>query len=318
MTAILIRRWQRWNIKVLMALVALAVYHNSLRVCTYLLRAALVPPSLSLWRKLYDEGDSSSFLHVTGLKREAFDHLLYVVIPPCHKICRRRRGRPWSLPPDGMLWLLLCYLVSQMTLKWLCLIFGITPTPCSRILKRILCMTVKRLHLHPIARIKFPNEQKMRWFADMISLREPTIANIIGFMDGLGLATEMTSERLQQNPYYCGYDCDTMVNNVLVFGRDGKVFFCAINYPGSWSDGTLTARFFTHIKERIGDYKICVDQGFPRSGDATGILVGPIPERSARRLHSSARDNLIRLSNVHTSLRQASEWGMRGLQGTFP
>ena len=61
-------------------------------------------------------------------------------------------------------------------------------------------------------------------------------------MDGLGLVTEMTSERLQQNAYYCGYNCDTMVNNVLVFGPDGKVFFCAINYPGSWSDGTLTAQ----------------------------------------------------------------------------
>ena len=73
-----------------------------------------------------------------------------------------------------------------------------------------------------------------------------------------------------------------------------------------------------HIKERIGDYKICVDQGFPRSGDATGILVGPIPERSACRLHPLVRDNLIRLSNVYTSLRQASEWGMCGLQGTFP
>ena len=47
-------------------------------------------------------------------------------------------------------------------------------------------------------------------------------------------------------------------------------------------DGTLTTHFFLHITERIGDYKICVDQGFPRSEDATGILVGPIPERSAR------------------------------------
>ena len=88
MIAIFIRRWQRWSIKVLMALVVLAVYHNSLRVRTYLLWAALVPPSLSPWCKLYDEGDSSSFLHVTGLTQEAFDHLLYVVIPPGHKICR--------------------------------------------------------------------------------------------------------------------------------------------------------------------------------------------------------------------------------------
>ncbi len=66
------------------SLVLLACYHNSIRVHSYLLRAALVPPSLSPWHKLYDEGDSSSFLHVTGLTREAFDSLLYVVIPPGH------------------------------------------------------------------------------------------------------------------------------------------------------------------------------------------------------------------------------------------
>jgi hypothetical protein len=205
-----------------------------------------------------------------------------------------------------------------MTTKWLCLIFRIPPSPCSRILKKNLRMTVKRLRFHPLVRIKFPDEQKMQRFAEMISLREPTISNVIGFMDGLGLATEMTDERIQQNAYYCGYDCDTMVNNVLVFGPDGKVFFCAINYPGSWLDGTLTTYLFLHIKERIGDYKIWFNQGFPRSGDTTGILVGPIPERSACRLHPLVRDNLIRLSNVYTALRQVSEWGMHILQGTFP
>jgi hypothetical protein len=143
-------------------------------------------------------------------------------------------------------------------------------------------MTVKWLRYHPLARIRSPDEQKMRWYADIESLRDPTISNVIGFIDGLGLATEMTSKKLQQNAYYCGYDCDTMIDNVLVFGPDGKVFFCAINYPGSWSDGTLTTCIFSHMKEKIADNKICVDQGFPQSGDASGILVGPIPERSAR------------------------------------
>jgi len=135
MAAILTRR-QKWTIKVLMALVLMACYHNSLRVQSYLLRAALVPASLLPWSKLYDEGDSSSFLHVTGLTREAFNSLLYVVIPPGHSMHWRRRGRPWLLPPDGMLGLLLCYLGSQKTIKWLCLIFGITPLPCSCILKK--------------------------------------------------------------------------------------------------------------------------------------------------------------------------------------
>jgi hypothetical protein len=134
MAAILNRR-QKWTIKVLTALVLMACYHNSLRIRSYLLRAALVPPFLSPWRKLYDEGDSSSFLHITGLTRVAFDSLLYVVIPPGHSMHRQRRGRPWSLPPDGVSGLLLCYLGSQMTIKCLCLIFRITPLPCSHILK---------------------------------------------------------------------------------------------------------------------------------------------------------------------------------------
>ena len=118
--------------------------------------------------------------------------------------------------------------------------------------------------------------------------------------------------------YYCGYDCKTMINNVMAYGPDGKIIFCAINYPGSWVDGSLTTRFFHHIKSRIRPYKICVDQGFPQSGEAHGILVGPVPQRTARRLHHDVMDYLIHLSNVYTSLWQASEWGMRGLQGSFP
>jgi len=70
--------------------------------------------------------------------------------------------------------------------------------PCSRILKKILRMTVKRLRFHPLARIKFPDEQKMQQFAEMISIREPMISNIIGFMDGLGLATEMQMKELSR------------------------------------------------------------------------------------------------------------------------
>jgi hypothetical protein len=35
-------------------------------------------------------------------------------------------------------------------------------------------------------------------------------------------------------------------------------------------------------------------------------------------LHHSVHDHLICLSNVYTSLWQASDWGMRGLQGTIP
>ncbi len=105
------------------------------------------------------------------------------------------------------------------------MIFGIAPLLCSRILKKILHMNLKQLHFHPLARTIFPDEHNMQQFAEMISLREPMILNVIVFVDGLGFMTEMTDKRLQQNAYYFGYDWDTMVNNVLVFGSDGKVVF---------------------------------------------------------------------------------------------
>ena len=65
-------------------------------------------------------------------------------------------------------------------------------------------------------------------------------------------------------------------------------------------------------------FKICVDQGFPRSGDADGILVGPYSQRSAARLSPILRPYLLKLSDAYVSLRQASEWEMRGLQGSLP
>jgi hypothetical protein len=45
---------------------------------------------------------------------------------------------------------------------------------------------------------------------------------------------------------YNVYHSDTMVNKVSVYGPDGKVFLCAINFPRSWHDGSLTMNVFMH------------------------------------------------------------------------
>eukprot|EP00804_Cyclotella_cryptica_P001714 CCRYP_009082-RA/>CCRYP_009082-RA protein AED:0.07 eAED:0.07 QI:0/-1/0/1/-1/1/1/0/232 len=158
----------------------------------------------------------------------------------------------------------------------------------------------------------------MELFALMVNSREAAIDDVIGFMDGLALKTECTSERVIQNAFYSGYECDTTVNNVFTYGLDGKVFLAALNFPGSWADGSLCVRFLNSIRRRIGHYKICLDQGFPQSGDAWNISVGPMNERSARRLHPGMCEYMLRVSNVCTSLRQSSKWGMRALQASFP
>jgi len=97
---------------------------------------------------------------------------------------------------------------------------------------------------------------------------------MIGFMDGLSLTSECTSEVLEQNSMYNGYHSDIMVNNIVAYGLDGKVFLCGIKH-----DGMISANILPHICKMIGSYKMCVDQSFPRSGDAGLILVSPITQR---------------------------------------
>jgi hypothetical protein len=201
----------------------------------------------------------------------------------------------------------------------LCLIFGIPPSVCSRVINIMLKRTVQLLSRdHPLARVQFPDDAKMRDFANMVKWREPMVNDIIGFLDTVLFLVQCTDKQITQNVMYCGYNSDTMVNNVFAFGPDGKVFFAAVNIPGSWADGSLTARFLPYIKRKIGAYKFCVDQGFPWSGDAHGTFVDPVTKWQAQCLHCDIRNYLLKISNVHTLLQQASKWGMHGLQGTFP
>ena len=74
-----------------------------------------------------------------------------------------------------------------MNYKYLCLIFGVTPNACSCMLKNMLKLVVRQLQYHPLARIKFPSPDKIQLFASMINNREPSIDDVIGFMDGVSL-----------------------------------------------------------------------------------------------------------------------------------
>ncbi len=193
----------------------------------------------------------------------------------------RQVGRLRSLRPDGYLGLVLFYFGSTMSYKHLCLIFGITPLVCSRVICYMLRLVVLRLSDHPIAQVRFLDPEKMWQFAEMVQLRAPIVSDVIGFMDGVSIPTECTDERIEQNAFYCGYDCDTMVNNVFAYGLDGKVFFAAINFPGSWADGALTARFLHALKKKLGIIRSASTRGSP--GAVTRTEPWSVPSLKGRR-----------------------------------
>ena len=294
-------------------------YYNSIRDRGNLYRQAVVFPQHSAWQHLYDNADDKSFLLITGVSQEVF-HMLLNILYPHRSVdsAGRRRGRPRSLLPHAELGLFLFFISSTMNIKHLCLIFGSVPSVCSRSLTKLLKLIPRKLGNHPFAKIEFPSQEKMTTWAKMIQQREPIAHDVIGFMDGLSLHSECSPDTFEQNAMYNGYHSDTMVNNVFAYGTNGTVFLCTLNFVGSAHDGSLAANLLPTIRNRIGPFKICVDQGFPRTGDADGILVGPYSKRSAASLAPILREHLLRLSNSYVSLRQASEWGMRGLQGSFP
>ena len=128
----------RRRLDIMLRLVLLLQYHNSIRDRHYLHRLAIVQPRELPWVKLYMSADDSSFLHMTGLNRQSFTVLLEYIFDLEAIVRCRRRGRPRSLSPDGYLGLLLFYLGSMMTDKHLCLIFGITPSVCNRAINSML------------------------------------------------------------------------------------------------------------------------------------------------------------------------------------
>jgi hypothetical protein len=52
--------------------------------------------------------------------------------------------------------------------------------------------------------------------------------------------------------------------------------------------------------------------------EAFDVLVGPMSNKTARRLSPFLQPYLLQLSNSSMSLQQGSEWVMRWLQGSFP
>ncbi len=106
----------------------------------------VLSPAVSPWARLYQYGDESSFLNLTGLSRLAFNQLFDMLFLDEQM---QRTGRPQLMHPPVQLGLSLFYIGSTMGNKHLCLIFRITPSICSEILNKMLLLVVCNLKQHP-------------------------------------------------------------------------------------------------------------------------------------------------------------------------
>ena len=287
---------------------ALLCYYKRLRSRRYITSSCLPDPKESAWSILWKNGDDLSFISLTGFDRQSFIELHDYIFENYNF---NSTGRKSKLDTHAKLGLLLHFLNSTMKLKTLCQIFGVSQSTVSRELSKMSRLTLDRLYQHPKAKIVWPNQKSKAEFAEMIRSRQPEIENAFGFLDGLALSVECSSE--EQNPYYNGWYSDTSVNNILVFSPFGKVMYAAVNYYGSWHDAHVSSDLLRNYLNDDG-YSLIADSAFPAKGEFKGRILKPIKKLSRDPLVADSQR--IRSSAI-VSLRQAVEWGMRTLQATF-
>lgn len=166
-----------------------------------------------------------------------------------------------------------------------------------------------------LSKVKLPGSDEIKCHQDAIADKYPLLGDVYAVADGLKLYLEQSGDTVIQNMFYNGWTHDHYVSNVFVFSPSGLIVACAINAPGSMHDsqicdwGGIYDRLESMHKKSGG--KVVVDSAFCR-GSYPFLIKSAQDDRSVNSLEEVAR---LRQA---TSVRQAAEWGMRALQGSFP
>ena len=72
----------------------------------------------------------------------------------------------------------------------------------------------------------------MEEYSHMISLRDPSIQNCFGFVDGVWMQVLEPADVEAQNAYYNGWKACCNISNVIVWAPDGCIIWARYNCPG--------------------------------------------------------------------------------------
>ncbi len=270
-------------------------------------------PMISLTRL-----DYNSSLDLHDLFKPIFNnYTLYTKSSFICKLHNKKKGRPRSVTSISCLALVLTWTRTKGALRILQLIFGLTSSPISTWLKFGRRCLIKALFNHPAAKVQLPTGQEIRAFETTIKNKFNLLHNVWGAMDGVKLLIEQTGHGDEQNNFYNGWTHDHYVTNLLLFSPDGKVRGCYLNAPGVLHDSTLATwgNLYDDIDpifERFGSH-VDVDSTFAKANKESMI--------KSQRSNVTMDGFFVQpptFNRQATGCWQFLEWGMRGLQGSFP
>jgi hypothetical protein len=292
-------------------------------------RCALSNPCYSSVKVLLASRNEQAYITFTGLDVAAFEYLLvrfevlysryspYVVdgkIVPLRHERGTKGGRPRTFDAAGCLALILSYTRTRGSVIGLQVMFGASHSVLVLFLKYSMRLLYKILLEEDAAKVCIPSADKIREYQSIIRLNFPALDGAWCVMDGLKLLVQSSGVDVEQNAYYNGWLHDHFVSCVYVFAPSGHIVAQSLNNPGSWHD-SLVALNGNIYNELESVYEACggkcvVDSAFNQKRCPYLIKSGnakPGETAERRRIRCQA-----------TVMRQASEWGMRAIQGSFP
>ncbi|KAG8717044.1 hypothetical protein FRC08_008286 [Ceratobasidium sp. 394] len=267
-----------------------------------------------------------------GLDVPTFNYLLdagfrtgwYGRTIPRSDVNPRGHSRPGrrSLDAEGALGVTLYFLGSIAGEAAIEQIFALVPSTLSRYLEFTIPLLLGVLENNvPEALCVWPNHEEMQESSEIINGRHPMIDGAFGFMDGLNLPCQMSGDPVEQSAMYNGWCQAHVVSNFIVFDPKGMIIRATTNAPGSWHDAKVAAVDIYNmlLDETPENFFIIADSAF-MSND----------EDLAKKIHTPLKQNTIfpgltdeevemewEYSHAIVTARQAVEWGMRAIQGSF-
>lgn len=285
---------------------------------------------ITAWERLRQRGTNSAFLRTMGVTHRSFRWLLDRFGPVYDTTVLARgdvnpRGSPRlgrrSLDAAGALGLVLHYMCTCGDDGVLQVVFGTVPAVTSRVLETGLALLLSVLATERLARITWPDADKMEAFSAMIEGKYSLLSGAFGFVDGLRLPIQVPGDPDLENAYYNGWVSQHNIGNIFCFAADGTIMHARLNAPGSFHDSRNSHSLYEALTDPLktpDPFFICGDSAFPRM---PGVLSNKIrvPLKEKTRLPAD-EDELVRVVMFDQQLvaaRQAAEWGMHSLQATY-
>jgi hypothetical protein len=170
----------------------------------------------------------------------------------------------------------------------------------------------------PEAKIKWPKQADIYHLAAQVAFRCPAFPGAFAFMEGFTTPIAASTIQSEQNPYWSGWKHQALCSTIIVTSSDGIIRWAAVNYPGSWHDSTIARPLFVQLEAKSlpipNDHYILADSAFRQKGHLATLIRTPLNQKQYLQADQEAREahrNVV-------SIRQAAEWAVRDIKGTYP